>query len=70
MYREDKLAALPYRRRILDETNAYIERMRGECDERRRDFFVRDMSSALDYMLATGPLREEFVKMLGRPLDG
>ena len=70
MYKEDKLAALPYRRRILAETNAYIERMRGECDERRRKFFVRDMSTPLDYMLSSAPLREEFVKMLGRPLDG
>lgn len=70
MYKEDKLAALPYRRRILAETNAYIERMRGECDERRRNFFVRDMSTPLDYMLSSALLREEFVKMLGRPLDG
>ncbi len=68
MYQEDRMTALPYRRRMLAETDAYLERLRAECGERRKAYFTPDLSSPEAYEASLIPYRRDFIAMLGRPL--
>ncbi len=69
MYKEDIKAALPYRRRLLKETNAYIESLRAGADKARADYFKPDMRSPEAYGASVEGYREDFIRMLGRPLS-
>jgi len=68
MYKEDKLAAAPHRRRIVSETVAYIESLRADCDIRRADYFKPDLTSPEAYAESVKKYREDFIKLLGKPL--
>lgn len=69
MYQEDAKVAAPYRRRLVEETDAYIERLRRECDERRAAYFTPDMSSPAAYADSVEKYRKDLINTLGRPLS-
>ncbi len=69
MYTEKPMEALPYRRRIIDETNAWIEAMRKECDAVREDYFAPNHASSEAYEASTCKYRKELAEMLGYPLS-
>ncbi len=69
MYTEKPMEALPYRKRIVEETNAWIDAMRRECDKQREEHFVLDHTSVSSYWESTECYRKELADMLGYPLS-
>lgn len=69
MYTEDQKAAAPYRRRLVDETAAFIEGLRVECDRRRAEYFTPNTSSPEAYAESVKKYRADLVSLLGRPLS-
>ncbi len=69
MYTEKPMDALPYRQRIIDETNAWIASLRRECDQKREQHFVLDHTSVSAYQESTQKYRKELMEMLGYPLS-
>ena len=68
MYFEDSKVAAPYRRQIVDETNAYVRALRARGDENRKKSFAPDMTSPEAYNASLPQHRERLVKLMGRPL--
>ncbi len=68
MYTEKPTEAAAYRKRIIEETNAWIETLRRERDKERAAHFVPDYSSVSAYKDSTEKYRRELVEMLGYPL--
>ncbi len=69
MYTERPTEALPYRRRIIEETDAWIENLRRECDKVRADYFTPDHASVEAYAASIEKYRKELTRMLGYPLS-
>lgn len=68
MYTEEKLNAAPFRKRLVDELDAYIISERAKCNEKRRAFFSPDTSTKESYEGSCKELRNELAAMLGAPL--
>ena len=68
MYTEDPNFAAKYRRRVIDEANAYIASMRLDANKRRDEYFAPDMTSPEAYAKSIGKYRTDLINMLGRPL--
>ncbi len=68
MYTEKPTEALPYRKRIIEETKAWIEILRRECDQKRENHFVLDHTSVSAYQESSQKYRKELIEMLGIPL--
>ncbi len=69
MYTEKPIEALPYRKRIIEETNAWIETKRRECDQKREHHFTPDHTSVNAYEESSEKYRKELIEMLGYPLS-
>ncbi len=69
MYTEKPMDALPYRKRIIEETNAWIEAQRKDCDKKRAEHFAPDHTSVDAYKESTQKYRKELIEMLGYPLS-
>ena len=69
MYQENKFDAAPNRRRMLDETAAYIEALQKEANARRAAYFSPDISSPKAYAESVKAYRNDLIQMLGKPLN-
>ncbi len=69
MYTEKALDSAKYRKRIIEETNAWIEARRAECDRARGAHFATDHGSPAAYADSVEVYRRELAEMLGYPLN-